>query len=313
MRIGLRIDVDTLRGTRLGVPALCVDLGERGIRASFFFSVGPDNMGRHLWRLLRPEFLVKMLRSGAPSLYGWDIVLRGTLLPGPRIAQRVPDVLRRAAEAGHEIGFHAWDHHAWQAHFAELGEERIHELTVRGMEALRAITGAAPTASACAGWRCNETVLRAQRSIPLSYQSDCRGECIFLPLVDGEPLDRPQVPVTLPTYDELIGRDGISDANYNEHLLGRLDPERLNVLTIHAEVEGVARRDLARDFYDRALRAGWSFVPLAELLPDAGELPLAPVVEGRIPGREGTVACQGATAGVGSWAGRAERRVAGGR
>lgn len=293
MRLGLRIDVDTLRGTRSGVPNLYGLLARHSIRASFFFSVGPDNMGRHLLRLIRPAFLRKMMRTGAPRLYGWEILFRGTLWPGPVIGERLGHVIRAGAEAGHEIGLHAWDHQAWQAHLDTMNRGRIHQDLSRGVHLLTEILGHPPMCSATPAWKCNDLVLREKGKFPFSFNSDCRGEGIFRPVVAGRELSQPQIPVTLPTYDEVIGRGGITDSIYNGYLLSLLRPDRLNVLTIHAEVEGMVCLDLFDRFVHEALSKGITFAPLGSLLEHTPVTDRGVIIPAEVPGREGWVACQG--------------------
>jgi undecaprenyl phosphate-alpha-L-ara4FN deformylase len=293
MKVGLRIDVDTLRGTRRGIPSLCDTLGRHGVHATFFVSVGPDNMGRHLWRLFRPAFLLKMLRSRAPSLYGWDILLHGTFWPGTVIGRAAADALRRPAAEGHEVGLHAWDHHAWQSHIARMDTRAITADLDRACRLFTEVLGAPPACSAAPGWRCTNAVLQARDAFPFQYNSDCRGNSIFLPQVDGKPLRQPQVPTTLPTYDEIAGRQGISDRNYNEHILSLLKPHDLNVLTIHAEVEGGALAPMFHAFLDAARARGIHFVPLGKLVAAAPHPPPGRICQGEIAGREGWVAIQG--------------------
>ncbi len=292
MKVGLRIDVDTFRGTKFGVPNLCRVLAQHSIKASFFFSVGPDNMGRHLWRLLRPAFLWKMLRTKAAKLYGWDILLRGTFWPGPIIGERLVDVIRDAANAGHEIGLHAWDHQAWQAHIDSMDCDAIYQSISKGVTLLTRILGRPPVCSAVPGWKCNNLVLFAKERFDFTYNSDCRGENIFYPLVDGEKLPQPQIPVTLPTYDEVVGRKGITHENYNEYLLSLVVPNKLNVLTIHAEAEGIACGDLFDKFLEMAQARGITFVPLGELLAESASPGSSAIVAKKNPGREGWLTYQ---------------------
>lgn len=291
--VGLRIDVDTFRGTRDGVPGLLRLLDKHNVKATFLFSVGPDNMGRHLWRLLKPAFLIKMLRSKAASLYGWDILLRGTFWPGPNIGKRLAKTIKEVDFAGHEAGLHAWDHHRWQMHMEAMSALEVRQDIQRGVDALTAIIGRPPACSGVAGWKANTRVVKEKQSFNFVYNTDCRGESIFRPVIEGT-LCAPQIPVTLPTYDEVIGKNGITVENYNDYLLDLIQPERLNVLTIHAEVEGIVCADLFDRFLSKAKQRGIHFAPLQQLLPDdmsgikPGIINTAP-----LHGREGWVGWQG--------------------
>ncbi len=292
MRIGLRIDVDTFRGTKVGVPKLCEILAENNVKASFFFSVGPDNMGRHLWRLLRPGFFIKMLRTKASSLYGWDILLKGTFFPGPVIGERLADIIRAASHKGHEIGLHAWDHYYWQTHIDTMDRSTLRRTLLNGFDELTRITGKSPSCSAAPAWKCNDQVLLEKERLPFYYNSDCRGRSIFYPSVDGKALSQPQIPVTLPTYDEVIGRQGVSELNYNEYIFSLMKPGVLNVLTVHAEVEGIFCAKMFARFLKEARLKGMTFVPLGTFLQENIPAEKSSIERGKIHGRDGWISVQ---------------------
>lgn len=296
--VGLRVDVDTFRGTRDGVPELLRLLKKHGLTATFFFSVGPDNMGRHLWRLLKPAFLLKMLRSKAASLYGWDILLRGTFWPGPGIAKRLASVIKDTERAGHEVGLHAWDHHRWQMSMHRMSRQQIQQDIRAGVEALDAILESKIQCSAVAGWKANAQVVVEKQRFGFKYNSDCRGVSMFRPVIDGVEY-APQIPATLATYDELIGHDGVTTENYNDRLLDQIKPGQLNVLTIHAEVEGIVCAGMFDAFLTKAKARGIRFVPMIELLPDdIASLPVDTVKTAPLPGREGWVCWQASQVGA---------------
>ena len=154
------------------------------------------------------------------------------------------------------------------------------------------ILGYTPRTSAAAGWKCPESAVRQKEKFNFEYNSDCRGETIFTPRIDDTQYTA-QVPVTLPTYDEIIGRNGIDNNNYNDFLLRQISSDKLNVYTIHAEVEGIVCADMFDQFLSLSAARNIQWVPLQQLLPkDHSVLPASRVQQINTSGREGSLCHQ---------------------
>jgi peptidoglycan/xylan/chitin deacetylase (PgdA/CDA1 family) len=293
-RVSLKVDCDTYVGTREGVPRLIEILARRGIRATFFFTFGPDRSGVAARRVFtRPGFLAKMWRSRAASLYGVPTILYGTLLPAPRIGERCAGQMRAAAEAGHETGVHAWDHVGWHDGLDRMSAARIREETDRAHDAYRRIFGRPARAAAAAGWTVSEKSLEVEAERGLLHTSNTRGGAPFFPTAGGRVFRTLEVPTTLPTLDETLAWPELpSDSDQRRFF--RTAPRGTEVHTIHAEVEGRSKAPLFEEILDDWLAAGIAFPLLSELAnetlarPEA--IPMRAITRTSLAGRGGTVA-----------------------
>ncbi|HEY7929023.1 MAG TPA: hypothetical protein VID71_03365 [Steroidobacteraceae bacterium] len=295
MQLALKIDVDTLRGTREGIPPLIEALGRAGARATFLFSLGPDRTGRAIRRVFRPGFFGKVARTSVLEHYGLTTLLYGTLLPAPDIARRAGAHMRAARDAGHEVGVHCFDHSGWQDLLARRDGAWARRQMQLAVQRFTEVFGVAPAVHGAAGWQMSEAALLAEEALGFRYASDTRGTAPFVPWIAGRRARCPQLPTTLPTLDELIGLDGLTAATVHERLLQQTAPARgLQVFTLHAELEGMK---LLGSF--ERLLAGWraqgyALVSLAQALAslDVERLPVGRIEAGSVPGRSGTLALQ---------------------
>lgn len=301
----LKIDVDTYRGTKEGVPGLVRMLGRHDAGATFLFSLGPDHTGWALRRALRPGFFRKVSRTSVVEHYGLKTLMYGVLLPAPDVGRDCAAEMRAVRDAGFECGIHTWDHVVWQDNV----RRRDHDWTARRMhlafQRFTDIFGAAPPTHGAAGWQMNAHAFRELDALGIAYASDGRAllkddGALAEPgigphrlSVDGKALSCVQMPTTLPTLDELLGRtiDGIliTPANIAAFLLRLTGDARDHVYTLHAELEG---QKLAPIFDE--LLAGWkaqgyqlgSMADYNSQLDRSG-LPVRAMQWGALPGRSG--------------------------
>ncbi len=295
--LSIKIDVDTDRGTRIGVPNLLRIFDEYGIKATFLFSLGPDNTGRAIKRIFRPGFFSKVSRTSVVSTYGIRTLMNGVLLPGPHVGHRNEAVMRDTRDKGHEVGIHCYDHIRWQDGLSKMSEpETRAEFDKAAAEFIR-IFGEPARTHGAAGWQANAFSCAAEDDASLLYASDCRGSRPFFPKTGGKAYKTLQIPTTLPTLDELLGRPEYPEDRIVAHYLSLLQSDSPNILTIHAELEGMRHQALFRRFLDAAKKLPIRFELLANLadslLAAPDRIPVCELAPGTVDGRSGTLAVQG--------------------
>lgn len=297
IRLALKVDVDTDRGTREGVPNLVADCEEFGAPACFLFSLGPDQTGRAITRVFRPGFFKKVSRTSVVQLYGIRTLLNGTLLPAPHIGRRNEAAMRAVRDAGFEVGIHSYNHYRWQDYVQKMDLAAVRKEFAAARAEFKRIFGTEAHTCGAAGWQSNARCRAVYDEAGLLYVSDTRGEFAHFPRIGGQVFQTLEIPSTLPTFDELLGRPEYPDNQIVDHYLSLLRDDRPNVFTLHAEIEGMGRRDLFRALLRACVRHNVQFIRMddlaRELLADRAALPVCDQLQAEIDGRSGLVAVQG--------------------
>ena len=296
-QLALKIDVDTYRGTLIGVPRLVEILRRHGADATFLFSLGRDHTGRAIKRAFRPGFMKKVSRTSVVSHYGLKTLMYGTVLPGPDIGRGCAAILRGVRDSGFETGIHCWDHVKWQDEVRSADNVWTEKEMELAVNRYANIFGVSATTHGAAGWQMNRHALRLTQRLGFKYASDCRGSHPFIPVWDAEIIACPQIPTTLPTLDELIGVDGLTEDNVHERLLALTEqaPQHGHVFTLHAELEGMKLAPILEKLLLGWKQQGYDLVSTGKIRDslDPALLPRHEIRWGEVPGRSGELLVQG--------------------
>lgn len=267
MRLGLRVEVTTSRGARIGVPRLMELFSRRDARATFFFALGPDRLWGQSW------------------------------LPGAELGRRCIAVLRGVRDAGFEVAMQAFDPLRWSGRVCDAGEAWTRSQMEHACAAFLQVFDAPAHAHGASGWRMNRHAWRLTQRLGFEYSSDTRGSCPFVPVRNAEIIACPQLPTTLPTLDEVIARDGVPAEEAVSRVLraSAEAPDTGHVYTLRAEGEGIRCTSVLEGLLEGWRAQGYTLAALEDFMKDVNlaRLPRHAVIEGTVAGRKPPVALQG--------------------
>lgn len=308
--ITLKIDVDTYRGTREGVPNLVNILKQHNANATFLFSLGPDHTGWALRRAFRPGFFSKVSRTSVVEHYGFKTLMYGVMLPAPDIGKQCATEMRAVRNAGFECGIHTWDHVVWQDNVRSRDAAWTHRQMQQSFDRFKEIFGQAPQTHGAAGWQMNVHAFEQLDAFGIAYASDGRAllsesAALAIPTDGpyrlstlGKTLSCIQMPTTLPTLDELLGRtidgDVVDTANIASKILKLTEQRRDHVYTLHAELEGQKLAPIFTQLLSGWRDQGYDLVAMADYHEQIRNeiLPTFPIAWGELPGRSGELILQ---------------------
>ena len=165
----LRIDLESDKGIKEGVPKLLDLLKKYDLKASFYLSMGGES---NIFELLR--YRNKLKTSGERNIKIWTLKdkLRMVLFPRDFVKLNLK-ILKRILEEGHELGLHGWKHREWTRGLKEIN---IENTVKKSIKKYKKLFDKKPISFASPGFNVNNKVLEILEKNKIKVISDFPGE-----------------------------------------------------------------------------------------------------------------------------------------
>lgn len=258
-QLALRIEVPGY-AARAALPVLGELLRARGGGASFVFALGPDWLGRSL-------------------------------------ARHCVGTLRQLRDACFDLGTYGWEPGQWMRRIERLDAQQTATHLERATASFAKVFEIPPTLHAAPGWRSNPHAVRLTQRLGFACASDTRGRHPFIPVWNGEIVRCPQIPVTLPTLDELAASPRQDPAERVGAVLALTanPPHYGHVFSLQATAALAKAPQAVEQLLDGWCEQGYEVASIRSLADnlDVDKLPRHEIVVGTVPGRHGAVLLQG--------------------
>lgn len=161
----IRIDLESQKGIRYGLPKLLKLFKRHNVKGSFYLTMGGES---NIFEILRNRGELKTAGKRKIKLWGLKDKIRMALFPIDFIAAN-KNILRRVIEEGHELGIHGWKHREWTRNLDAVNiKKRLKQIINKYIKYF----GKRPSSWTSPGYNVNKKILNDLEDVGITHISD---------------------------------------------------------------------------------------------------------------------------------------------
>ncbi len=241
MMFALRIDLESQKGIKEGLPKILKLLKKYDIKASFYLTMGGESNIIQLFRYRK-----KLSCERGIKIFSKIEIIRMVLFP-KNFVRKNKKMLQEIINQGHELGIHGWKHRTWTRGLEKINISR--ELS-KSIKEYRKLFGKEPKSFCAPAFRINKKVIYELNKKDFEVISDLDGE---------KPMKIPHtniinVPITIkgenntPIIEYLVTK-GKSDKEILEYLKKEIKNKEYSTMYIHGMYESREKIELLEKLF----------------------------------------------------------------